>query len=70
MKSFMKKSILTIIIVFSTIWLYAQPLPPSGGHGQQGNQPGGGAPIDGGFSIILVMGAIYGAGKFFKKKEE
>jgi hypothetical protein len=71
----MKKIILTIAIVLGGLGLFAQPVPPPpSSHGLPGNQPGGGAPIDGGFSILLAMGAIYGASKVYqikmKKAEE
>ena len=66
----MKKAILTIAIVLGSICLYAQPIPPPSGNGLNGNQPGGGAPIDGGLSILLAMGAAYGASKLYKLKEE
>jgi len=49
------------------------PPPPPGAHGASGDQPGNGAPIDGGLSILLVLGATYGAKKIYtvrKKKEE
>ena len=65
----MKKIILTIAIVLGGLGLFAQPTPPVS-HGQAGNQqPGGGAPIDGGFSILLAMGAIYGANKVYQMKK-
>ena len=41
------------------------PLPPDGGHGQGGNQQG--APIDGGLSILLVLGAGYQIWKCYKR---
>jgi len=68
----MKKTILTIAIVISSICLYAQPVPPSGaGHGSGSNQPaGGGAPIDGGFSILLVLGAIWAAKKVYEIRKQ
>jgi hypothetical protein len=67
----MKKAILTIAIVLGSICLYAQPVPPPSGNGLNGNQPaGGGAPIDGGLSILLALGAAYGASKLYKVKEE
>lgn len=49
------------------------PPPPPGAHGASGDQPGNGAPIDGGLSVLLVLGAAYGAKKIHtvrKKKEE
>jgi hypothetical protein len=69
----MKKIILTIAIILGSICLYAQPAPPPPTHGASGNQPGGGAPIDGGLSILLLMGASYGAKKtiqIFKKESQ
>lgn len=65
----MKKIVLTIAIVFGSMVLFAQPVPPPSGHGQNNNQPGGGAPIDGGFSILIAMGAFYGAKKVYHFKK-
>lgn len=71
----MKKSILTLAIVISSMLIFAQPTPPtsgSGGAGQQG-PIGGGAPIDGGFSILLALGALYAGKKLYgirNKNEE
>ncbi|NVN94135.1 MAG: hypothetical protein HXX18_02505 [Bacteroidetes bacterium] len=71
----MKKIILSVLIAISTISLYAQPIPPPGGgvtgagHGLNGNQGGNGAPIDGGLSILLALGGIYGVKKIFKYKK-
>ncbi len=62
-KKYMKKIIITIAIFFGSIYMYAQPIPPPSQNGQNGNQPGGGAPIDGGLSILLLMGAAYGTKK-------
>lgn len=63
----MKKIILTIAIVLGGLGVFAQPTPPTGSTGHTGagqNGPiGGGAPIDGGLSILLAMGAIYAATK-------
>ncbi len=69
----MKKIILTIAIILGSICLYAQPVPPPPTQGTSGNQPGGGAPIDGGLSVLLLMGAIYGTKKtiqIFKKESQ
>lgn len=61
----MKKIIIIIVLALAPVIIYAQPLPPA--YGQNGNQqPGGGAPIDGGLSILLLMGAAYGAKKVYK----
>jgi len=63
----MKKVILTALIVIGSIGLYAQPLPPPYSHGETTDQPG--APIDGGLSILLLMGAAYGAKKVYILKK-
>ncbi len=61
----MKKIILTIAIVLGGLGVFAQPTPPTGSTGHTGagqNGPiGGGAPIDGGLSILLLMSVAYGA---------
>jgi hypothetical protein len=57
----MKKIILTTLILISSIGLFAQPLPPPyapGSHGETTDQPG--APIDGGLSFLMLMGAAFG----------
>jgi len=46
------------------------PDPPSGNHGQSGNQPGGNAPIGGGLLILLGLGAAYGGKKLYEMKKE
>ncbi|NVN95787.1 MAG: hypothetical protein HXX18_10945 [Bacteroidetes bacterium] len=53
----MKKTILTALIVISSIGLFAQPLPPPYTHGETTDQPG--APIDGGLSFLIMMGAAF-----------
>ena len=61
----MKKIIIIIVLALAPVIIYAQPLPPA--YGQNGNQqPGGGAPIDGGFGILLSLSAAYGAKKVYK----
>ena len=66
----MKKIVLIIAIVLGSLAGFSQPVPsgPPSQHGQNGNQPGGGAPIDGGLSILLAMGAIYAAAKVYQLK--
>lgn len=55
----MKKTILTALIVISSIGLFAQPQPPAYPHGQATtDQPA--APIDGGLSFLLIIGAAFG----------
>jgi hypothetical protein len=38
------------------------PPPPAGGHGSGGNQQG--APIDGGMTLLFVLGTAYGTLKY------
>lgn len=77
----MKKTILTVGLLLFLTWgimpsLFSQsPAPPNGdgsnpttsGHN---NPVGGGAPIDGGLSILLALGASYGGNKLFKTRKE
>ena len=66
----LKKTILTLVIVLNCSLLFAPPRPPeSSGGGTPGAGDaggggvlGGGAPIDGGLSIMLILGMVY-AGK-------
>lgn len=67
----MKKIIITALIAFSSVGLFAQPIPPPTGgpgvgHGLNGNQ---GAPIDGGLSILMLLGAVYGAKKVYSLRK-
>jgi len=65
----MKKVILTALIAIGSIGLFAQPLPPAY-HGETTDQePATPAPIDGGLSILLLMGAAYGAKKVYILKK-
>ncbi len=60
----MKKLILTAIIAFSSIGLFAQPLPPV--FGGNGDQPtGGSTPIDNGIAILLILSASLAARKVY-----
>ncbi len=66
----MKKIILTVLIAFSSIGLFAQPVPPpttGGGHGLSGDQNG--APLDGGLSILLLLSAAYGGKKAYRMRK-
>jgi hypothetical protein len=49
---------------------FAQPLPNQNGNGSSVGKTPVGAPIDGGLSILLLLGAGYGAKKIFKIKKE
>ncbi len=64
----MKKIILTALIAFCSFGLFAQPQPPPFGHGESGDQQG--APLDGGLSVLLVLGAAYGAKELKSKRKE
>jgi len=72
------KQIIAIMIFFSIpLWMTAQPPHPNNGDGPPDatNTPVGGGsgypcPIDGGLSVLLVMGLAYGARKVFQLKKE
>jgi hypothetical protein len=64
-----------LFIISLSIGAMAQtdpPNPPDGGHGLDGDQPAGNAPVSGGVFILLGLGAAYGGKKVFdlKKSEE
>jgi hypothetical protein len=67
-------SALLLIMILITPSTIAQepPHPPSTGHGVTGNQlPGGAsAPVDGGISILLALGALYAGKRTFHPKKE
>lgn len=70
----MKKAIiLAIILTVTTFSLFAQmpPHPPddAGSGGGPIGSPSG-APIDGGLSILLAMGALYGGKKIYTMKKD
>ncbi len=75
MKKIIIRNSLTILLVLGTSLFSASladnpgppPPPPQGGQG--GNQTGGSAPLDGGLSLLLVMGMGYGAKKVFSTRK-
>jgi len=74
------KNIIKTLAIFSLIFcalLFTNPAmaetpapPPPDDHGQTGNQPPVGAPIDGGLGILLAMGAVYGEIKLYNARKE
>jgi len=77
MKRIIRILTITAFLATAPLLLLAQAPPhPNGGNapntGGKTNTPvgGGGAPIDGGLSILLVLGAAYGAKKVFMVKQE
>jgi len=80
MKNTIKKIIVMFFLMVSPILISSVLAddPPAPGTGGGGGSPvgapgagpvGGGAPIDGGFSILLAMGAIYGANKVYQLRK-
>jgi len=75
----MKRTIKTIAVIFFLAMLpvlsNAQPPNPGDGGGNPdptgggGIPAGGGAPIDGGLSILMLLGAAYGATKVYKVRQ-
>jgi hypothetical protein len=71
-----RKLFLTMLFLFTSLFMVSvfadepldnPPPPPGGGHGGGGNSQG--APIDGGVSILLALGAGYGSFKLYKKRK-
>jgi hypothetical protein len=63
--------IVSALIYFSGQQLQAQPPNPPSGHGQNGNQGGGGyAPLDGGVLFLLLGGLGYGVAKVIRSKRD
>lgn len=73
MKKSLKHKLLTVTTVGFVMIVqltFADPPSPPANHGSTGNQsPPVGAPIDGGLSILLALGAGYGARKFYQAKK-
>jgi hypothetical protein len=72
----MKKAIKLLVIagIFLSLPLFSvaqtPPHPNNGGGAPIGNTPvGGAAPIDGGLSIMLLLGAAYGSRKIYQMKK-
>jgi hypothetical protein len=79
MRTIIRRGILLSAILLSLFIasvVLADPPAPPGGNGGPGSTPvsnGGtpvGAPIDGGLSILLAMGATYGAKKLYHARKE
>lgn len=68
MKKIMTTLLLTLVFIFFGHNGFGQvPNPPSGGHGQSGNQSdGNGAPIGGGLIILISLGVAYGGRKMYR----
>ena len=70
----MNNKIITIIIIligFGSFCVAAPAPPPSGGSGGGPScWPPPCIPIDGGISLLIAAGAIYGGRKLYKNKKE
>jgi len=74
MKKHMKLLITAVFFIalnlgFAFVSLADTPPPPPPGHGETGNVPGGGAAIGGGVLILAMLGAGYGAKKWYDKNK-
>ena len=75
MKKTIRNIIITALLIISPMLisnLLAQgdpPLPGGNPYGQPGGPVGGAAPIDGGLSIFLALGAAYGLRKTYQSKK-
>jgi hypothetical protein len=66
------KLVVVLLFVAGPLVLFAQNPPhPNGGNDPTsgGNTPVGGAPIDGGLSILMVLGSAYAFKKAYKLKK-
>jgi hypothetical protein len=70
--------IIKMLSLFILVWIFSvtsataqsQPPPAPDTHGGANNVPGGGAPIGGGLTLLLAMGAAYGAKKVYQFKNK
>ena len=63
--------LLTINILTINISLAEDPPPPPPSeHGTSGNVSGRGAPIDGGVSLLIILGAAYGGKKYYSYRKK
>jgi hypothetical protein len=74
MKNTILKVFLAALLVsgsafFSGINAQDPPPPPPPNGGQGGNQAGGAAPLDGGLSILIALGAAYGGKKLYNARK-
>jgi len=66
MKRFLLKSAALCFFLAFSVWnATGQPPPP--GHGEDEDQP---APVGGGLTILLAMGAAYGAKKVYDARKK
>lgn len=60
----------TFVVLPLVMTAQVPPHPNGGGGPGSGNIPvGGGAPIDGGLTLMLLMGAAYGSKKIYQMKK-
>jgi len=65
------RSILIIAMLAALpVLLFSQPLPYQNGNGGNVGSTPVGAPIDGGLTILMLMGIGYGAKKIYSIKKE
>ncbi len=65
----MKSKLIVIFIFIISNLSYAATFPPGGG-GPPGCWPPPCVPIDGGVSLLIAAGAIYGGRKLYKNQQE
>ena len=75
MKRLLKPLFITFVfvslIMLAKVTFADTPAPdPPPGHGSSGDGQPMGAPIDGGLSILLAMGAAYGGKKLYQARKE
>ena len=73
MKNIFKTFAISLIMVVAfliTSPVQADPPGMPGGHGTDGDAPGGGAPIASGLTILVALGGAYAGKKVFTSQEE
>lgn len=69
MKKF-RAALLIAIFAACSLISFSQPLPYQNGSGSGVGQVPVGAPIDGGLSILLILGAGYGAARLYEMRKK
>lgn len=60
MKKLILKATMVLAFSFISLGLFADPPGMPDNHGENGDIPGGGAPIGSGIALLIAMGSAYG----------
>jgi hypothetical protein len=70
LKGFLTVALVLVAAVFTGAYADGFPPPPPGGHQQNGDIPGGDAPLGGGLAMLLTMAIGYGSKKVFDARKK